>query len=253
MKKQTQIYLALTLLGVILIGLGCGISVFEISDYKVADYNTDIVDADLPPLEMETQILEAPLTGNGQFKLDTEYWYYHNSGIANDSFDIQYDNTLTDKVCIEVSYPKGLYDFYLDHPTAEQNNYYILTAQQDDFSAFRLLLQTAKDGYIISDLPSVKLKLTMSEAQAKNFKLNEERDKAEAIEQAQRQQDDINDLNFQMEQQQEEYQQQITDLQEQYQTELTTIQEEYNTRLQQKDEQINQLQQQLDDVRNSLN
>lgn len=34
MKKSTQIYLALTLIGVILIGLGCGISIFEISNYK---------------------------------------------------------------------------------------------------------------------------------------------------------------------------------------------------------------------------
>lgn len=247
MKKQTQIYLALTLLGVILIGLGCGISVFEISNYKMADYNTDTITADLPPLEMETQTLEASLTGNEQFKLDVHNWWMLNG------HELQYDNSLKDKVLVQISYPKNLYHFYLNHPTTSNVNYYTLSAQSDDLAMFRLLLKTAKDGYIISDMPPIKLTLIMSEAQAKNFKLNEEQEKSEAAEQAEYEQDAINDLNNQIEQQSNDYQQQITDLQEQYQTDLNTIREEYEDQLLQKDEEINQLQQQLDDVRNSLN
>ncbi len=71
MKKSSQIYLALTLIGVILIGLGCGISIFEISNYKTADYRTNFSDAALPMVEMTTETLEAPLSGSGQFKLIT--------------------------------------------------------------------------------------------------------------------------------------------------------------------------------------
>ena len=246
MKKQTQIYLALTLLGVILIGLGCGISIFEISTYQIANYNTDATASDLPPLEKETQLLEASLTGDAQFKLDTNHWLLQ-------SYDIQYDNTLTDKVLIQLDYPKGLYHAYLEHPTSQDGNYYFLSVRSDDFATFRLLLQTAKEGYILNDMPPIKMTLTMSETQAKNFKLNEEQDKAELAEQTQEEQSEVNYLNDQLEEQSEVYQQQIDSMQEQYQTELDTMQQEYDTQLQQKEEQIEQLQQQLDDIRNSLN
>ena len=258
MKKQTQIYLALTLIAVILIGLGCGISVFEISNYKMADYNTDTIAADLPPLELETQTLEAPLTGNEQFKLDIHTWWMLNG------HELQYDNSLKDKVLVQISYPKNLYHFYLDHPTTANVNYYTLSAQSDDLAMFRLLLQTAKNGYIISDMPPIKLTLIMSEAQAKNFKLNEEQLKAEAAEQADYEQSELDNLHNQMQQQQEQYQSelttvqeqyqnQLTDLQEQYDSQVTVMQEDYEAQLEQKDEQINQLQQQLNDIRNSLN
>lgn len=251
MKKQTQIYLALTLIAVILIGLGCGISVFEISNYKMADYNTDTIAADLPPLELETQTLEAPLTGNEQFKLDVHNWWMLNG------HELQYDNSLKDKVLVQISYPKNLYHFYLNHPTTANVNYYTLSAQSDDLAMFRLLLQTAKNGYIISDMPPIKLTLIMSEAQAKNFKLNEEQLKAEAAEQADYEQDRLSNMQEQYENQlstvQEQYENQKTALQEQYDSQITAMQENYEAQLEQKDEQINQLQQQLDDIRNSLN
>ena len=171
--------------------------------------------------------------------------------------ELQYDNSLKDKVLVQISYPKNLYHFYLDHPTTANVNYYTLSAQSDDLAMFRLLLQTAKNGYIISDMPPIKLTLIMSEAQAKNFKLNEEQLKAEAAEQSEYEQDRLSNMQEQYENQlstvQEQYENQKTDLQEQYNSQITAMQENYEAQLEQKDEQINQLQQQLDDIRNSLN
>ena len=160
--------------------------------------------------------------------------------------EVQYDNSLKDKVLVQISYPKNLYHFYLDHPTTANVNYYTLSAQSDDLAMFRLLLQTAKNGYIISDMPPIKLTLIMSEAQAKNFKLNEEQLKAEAAEQADYEQDRLSNM-------QEQYENQLSTVQEQYDSQITAMQENYEAQLEQKDEQINQLQQQLDDIRNSLN
>lgn len=251
MKKQNKLYLSLILLGVILIGLGCGVSVFELSGYKMIHYDTDSIAAELPPLELESQSLEAPLTDSTQFKLDANEW------LLRSGFDIQYDNTLQDKVLLQLEYPKELYHIELLHPTDEHSNYYVLNTRTDEFAAFRLALAACKDGYIIDDMPGIKLTLVMNEAQAKNFKLNEEQEKADAAEEATYEQGVIESV-------QEEYELRITEIQEQYQSDLTNQQENYDAQLeetqanyeealQQKNEEIAQLQQQLDDVRNSLN
>lgn len=248
MKKSTQIYLALTLIGVILIGLGCGISIFEISNYKTADYRTDLTDVSLPLLEMTTETLEAPLNGDGQFKLDYYPWY-------DSDYAVQIDNSLQDKVLVQITGPKNLYSYHLNPITAEGSNYYQLYLESRGLESFQLVLKAAKEGYIINNLPSIKVTLLMNEAQAKNFKLNEERNRASEM---------ASDYEERMQAVEEQYQEQLAALEEQqqtqweeqqqsYETQLNELQQQYEEQLMQKDEQIELLQQQLEAVRASLN
>ena len=168
MRKAMRIYLILTLVGVILVGLGCGISVFEMSTYQTADYSAADADASLPAIEMSTKTLEAPLSGNSQFKLDYYRW--------NDSkYEVEIDNSLQDKVLIQVTGPKDLYNYYLNQ---EGTNYYNLYFESRPFESFHFFLKTAKEGYFVSNPPPIQVTLRMNEAQAKNFKLNEERELA---------------------------------------------------------------------------
>lgn len=257
-KKTFSLYVILTILGVVCIGLGCGISVFELSEYKIADYRSISTDASQPQLKNEVITLEAPLSGSEPFKLDATHW--NMSG-----FNIQYDNTLTDKVIIEVTVPENVYNISLYQQDNMKQNYYYLECDPDEFGLMRLSLDLAKQGYILNNYPRAQVTLFMSETQAKNFKLNEMRDTIDALQQShyeevQAQQEqhhsEMHTLNEQNEQQiqtmQEQFDEQMQSLNEQHEEQLATIREQYEIQLQQKDEQIENLNQQLDEVRNSL-
>ena len=83
-KKTFSLYVILSILGIVCIGLGCGIAVFELSEYKTADYRSVSSDDSLPQLKSEVITLEAPLTGSEPFKLDATHW-------NTKGYDIQYD------------------------------------------------------------------------------------------------------------------------------------------------------------------
>lgn len=246
MKKPTQIYLAIVIIGIILIGMGSGISVFEISNYKTADYTATNLDPNLPPLETNVETLEVTLQGKDPFQLNTYGWIY------DTNYDVEVDNTLQDKVLIEVTQPKDLYHLYLSQ---DEKNMYTLYGESQDLNMFRLMLQSAKEGYLISNLPDLHIKLIMNEAQAQKFTLNEERNRTEAI------RDDYRD---EMDSMRDDYQNQISEIQDQHQSEMDSLRESYENQLEDlrlnyeeqitdRQEQIEQLQQQLEDIRSSLN
>ena len=256
MKKRTTMYLSLTVAGMILIGLGCGISVFELSNYKTADYYYVSSDT-LPAIEMTTTTLEAPLAGSEPFQLDAMDWNF------TGGYDVQYDNNLTDKVIIEVTAPKELYQIALEH--LDGNSYY-LACELRELEALRLTLQVAKEQYLIERLPKVHCPIYMSEAQASQFRLNGMRNRIDSLEetyqmqiedtqqqyhqQLETQQQDYEDR---LTQQQETHDQQVQQMEQQHQEQIQQMEQQYQEQLQQKDEQIEQLQQQLDNVRSSLN
>ncbi len=257
-KKSFSMYVLLSLLGVICIGLGCGISVFELSEYKIADYRTVSADASIPQLKSEVITLEAPLSGSEPFKLDATHW--NMSG-----FDIQYDNTLTDKVIIEVTAPEDIYNVALYRQDMQQDNYYYLECTADEFTLMRFSLELAKQGYIPNNYPPAEVKLIMSEAQAKDFKLNEMQDTIRSMEYAhyaevqayqEQHNKEITDLTEQNEEHiqnlRNQHEEQITTMNEQHEEQLETIRQQYEDQLMQKNEEIENLQQQLNDVRNSL-
>lgn len=68
---------------------------------------------------------------------------------------------------IQLDYPKGCIMLIWSILPARDGNYYFLSVRSDDFAPFRLLLQTAKEGYILNDMPPIQMTLIMSEAQAK--------------------------------------------------------------------------------------
>ena len=257
-KKTYRLYFILTILGIVCIGLGCGIAVFELSEYKTADYRSVSSDTSIPQLKSEVITLEAPLTGSEPFKLDATHW-------NTKGYDIQYDNSLTDKVMIEVTAPEDIYNISLHKPDMQMNNYYYLECTANEFSLMRLSLTLAKQGYIPYNYPPAEVKLIMSEAQAKNFKLNEMRDTIRAMEdthyaevQAYQEQHNkqITELTEQNEQHiqnlQNQYDEQIAMMNEQHEEQLETIRQQYEDQLIQKDEEIENLNQQLNNVRNSL-
>ncbi|MBQ3508611.1 MAG: hypothetical protein IJA90_01135 [Peptococcaceae bacterium] len=198
-KKTYRLYFILTILGIVCIGLGCGIAVFELSEYKTADYRSVLSDASLPQLKSEVITLEAPLSGSEPFKLDATHW-------NTKGYDIQYDNSLTDKVMIEVTAPEDIYNISLHRPDMQMNNYYYLECTSNEFSLMRLSLELAKQGYIPENYPPARLKLIMSEAQAKNFQLNEMRDIIQSME---------NTHYAEVQAYQEQHNKQITELTEQ--------------------------------------
>ena len=246
-KKTFSIYVLLTILGVVCIGLGCGISTFELSNYKIADYSSISATASQPQLKSEVITLEAPLSSSEPFQLDATHWNAR-------GFDIQYDNTLTDKVLIEVTAPEDIYSISLHQADMTQKNYYYLECDPDEFALMRLALNLAKQGYIANNYPPAEVKLIMSEAQAKNFKLNEMQSKIDALEQH---------YYSEIETQQEQYNHQLSDvhtqfneqiamMNEQHEEELASIRQQYEDQLMQKNEEIENLHQQLNEVRNSL-
>ena len=246
-KKTFSIYVLLTILGVVCIGLGCAISTFELSNYKIAYYSSISADASQPQLKSEVVTLEAPLSGSEPFQLDAPHWNAR-------GFDIQYDNTLTDKVLIEVSAPEDIYSIALHQADMAQKNYYHLECDPDEFALMRLALNLAKQGYIANNYPPAEVKLIMSEAQAKNFKLNEMQSKIDALEQH---------YYSEIETQQEQYNHQLSDvhtqfneqiamMNEQHEEELASIRQQYVDQLMQKNVEIENLHQQLNEVRNSL-
>ena len=257
-KKTYRLYFILTILGIVCIGLGCGIAVFELSEYKTADYRSVSSDASIPQLKSEVITLEAPLTGSEPFKLDATHW-------NTKGYDIQYDNSLTDKVMIEVTAPEDIYNISLHKPDMQMNNYYYLECTANEFSLMRLSLTLAKQGYIPYNYPPAEVKLIMSEAQAKNFKLNEMQDTIRAMEdthyaevQAYQEQHNkqITELTEQNEQHiqnlQNQYDEQIAMMNEQHEEQLEAIRQQYEDQLMQKNEEIENLNQQLNNVRNSL-
>lgn len=256
MRKAMRIYLILTLVGVILVGLGCGISVFEMSTYQTADYSAADADTSLPAIEMSTKTLEAPLSGSSQFKLDYYRW--------NDSkYEVEIDNSLQDKVLIQVSGPKDLYNYYLNQ---EGTNYYNLYFESRPFESFHFFLKTAKEGYFVSNPPPIQVTLRMNEAQAKNFKLNEERDRVneistdyqERISSIEEQyQETLTSLEEEQQVQQQElqdsYEAQLDELRQQYEEALAQKDAELENQQQQYEEKITSLQQQIETIRDSLN
>ncbi len=245
-KKTFRIYVILTILGIVSIGLGCGISVFELSNYKTINYHSNQLDADVSQIEMHTVELEAVLQDSDKpFYLDATDWYF------DGGYDIQYDNDLNDRVLIQVTAPADLYNVSLN---AGGTNEFFLDCEPDEFQMIRSALALAKEGYLPQNYPLAKVKLTMSEEQAKNFQLNEMRDKRVAMEQSHQEelnliqnnyQQQINDLN-------QQYSSQIDDMQVQHQEQIDTLQEQYEQQLNQKDEQIQNLQNQLNEARGAL-
>lgn len=257
-KKTFSMYVLLSILGVVCIGLGCGISVFELSEYKVADYRAVSPNDSLPQLKSEVITLEAPLSGNEPFKLDASSWYMN-------GYDIQYDNSLTDKVIIEVTAPEDFYSISLQKADMQQENYYYLDVTIDEFSLMRFALGLAKQGYIPENCPPAEVKLIMSETNAKNFKLNQQRDEVNALEQSyqdelQTQQEhyneQLNEVHTQYDEQlqmtQEQHAEQIQNLNQQHEEQLQAVREQYEEQLMLKEDEIHNLQQQLNDVRSSL-
>ena len=257
-KKTFSMYVLLSILGVVCIGLGCGISVFELSEYKVADYRAVSPNDSLPQLKSEVITLEAPLSGNEPFKLDASSWYMN-------GYDIQYDNSLTDKVMIEVTAPEDIYHVALHRQNMQIDNYYYLECTANEFSLMRLSLALAKQGYIPYNYPPAEVKLIMSEAQAKNFKLNEMQDTIRAMEdthyaevQAYQEQHNkqLSKVHAQYDEQiqaiQTQHNEQIAAMNEQHEEQLETIRQQYEDQLMQKNEEIENLNQQLNNVRNSL-
>lgn len=242
-------YLVLTILGIICIGLGAGIAVFEVSEYKMANYQANPADPALPQLEMKTTTLEAYDETGAPIKLDATDW-------CLESYEIQYDNSLNDKIIIEVTAPNDLYAVEL---IKQGPNYYMLHCMPDDFRSLRFSLNLAKDGYILGNYPLATMTLTMSEAQAKQFQLNEERFKASEDDTRQELQDlqqqyeeqtrDLEDTNIQQVQTMEqEYEAHLEELQNNFETER----QQYEEQLEEKEQEIVALQQQLDNIRNSL-
>ena len=270
-KSSATLYIWLTVIGVVLIGAGCGISVFELSEYKTANYRALPLDPALPQVEMQTTTLEASYEKGEQFKLDIDQWNIT-------GYDIQYDNSLKDKVIIEVTAPKELYNVYL---TTDTENHYYLHCEEDIFGVFRYTLDLAKDSFIPEYLPPVTLKLTMSEAQAKNFKLNEELYKAQEAANDYREELNIarteyneqlnqarteyteqlnqtrNEYNEQLNNQRNEYTAQIEQMQEEYNNKIQEMQTQHDTRMEETrkeyERRIAELEMQLNDARNALN
>ncbi len=256
-KKTFRIYVILTILGMICIGLGCGIAIFEMSNYQVADYHTSQPDPNLPQLKTSTIKLEAKLDSpNEPFFLDATDWYF------DGGYDIQYDNNLKDKVLIDVTAPEELYLVTLEKV---DSNYYYLHCKPDEFQMIRSTLALAKEGYIPENYPLAKVTLTMSEAQAKNFELNHLRNEREALEQNHQEeiyavqndyQQQISDLHEDHQQQMndlnQQHSEQIQDLQEEHQNQIESLQQEHQDQLEQKDEQIENLQNQLNEARSAL-
>jgi vacuolar-type H+-ATPase subunit I/STV1 len=238
MKNLTKIYITLALLGAILIGLGCGISIFEISTFKTADYHNDAIASSLPPLEYTTQTLEVTLTGDTPFQLDN-YW--------DVTFTIQVDDTLQDKVLLQIESAGGCTDFYLDQ---RDTNYYVLSFLSNDLEKFRLALQLAKEGYILQDLPPAKVTILMNQKQADQFQLNERSNQTQTIETSyQESLDEMEDvyqerINALEEQKQDE----LDAKQTEYDSQLEQMQQDYDAQLQAKDDEIADLQQQLEEA-----
>lgn len=271
LKTSASLYIWLTIIAIVLIGAGCGISIFELSEYKTANYRALPLDPALPQLELQTTTLEATYEKDAQFKLDTSQW-----NITD--YNIQYDNTLKDKVIIEVTAPKELYNVYL---TTYTENHYYLHCEEDIFGAFRYTLDLAKDNFVPEYLPPVTITLTMNEAQAKNFKLNEEYYKSQEAANDYREElniarteynEQLNQLHTeyteQLNSQRTEYTEQLSLIQEEHTAQINSLQQEHTQQIedlrQQYDGQLEEnrihyenriaeLEQQLDNVRNSLN
>lgn len=247
-KKITSIYLILTFLGMLLIGLGTGISVFELSTYQGADYYNHPDDPSLPDLHYTTITFEAKLAGGAPFKLDTADWNFQNG------YDIQYNNALMDKVLIKLTAPKDFYDIYLHSVGEQSNNHYCLECDSSTFQELQFMLQLIKEGYIPESKPAVTCTLIMSEEQAKQFQLNEERNRANQLKESMQEEIRAIEQNYEntLAEVQQEYSQQTDILIQQHAEELEQLQQQYDNQLELKDEELAALQEQLESIRNSL-
>ena len=229
MKKSTRIYFSLIAVSLVLIGLGCGIAVFEFSNYKTADYRYGESNA-LPPLEWSQQDVTLPLQKDAPVILEL---------YAAGDIQYDYDETLKDRIELHIENVAGVPDCYFNSIT-DAVPHYSLDCSWNDFSELKQFLRLAKEGYILQSLPPVSVTIRMNPADADRIQVNPPFD---ASIQGSDAEEDLR--NF--------YEEQLQEQQETHEYELEELHRVYDEQLAQKDEEIQSLTTELEDLQEQLN
>lgn len=243
MKKSTRVCLSLIAISLVLIGLGCGIAVFEFSNYKIADYRTEQLDS-LPPLEWTQQDFIIPLQKDAPVVLEL---------YAAENICYDYDETIKDQLTVHIENVTGVPDCSLNSIT-DANGHYSLNCSWKDFSELKQFLRLAKEGYVLQSLPPVSVIIRMNPADADRIQVNPPFDTAVSGDNTEE------DLQiFYEEQLQAQQEQHMAELEER-DVQLGEMQQLYEEQLAQKEEAIQELtlelenlQAQLDRIRASVN
>lgn len=214
MKK----WLSMMLIGVLLLGIGSGVAIVEMSHYTFGDYTSK---------ETFTAVTVVDLSAGYPV-------VFENNGYA---YEVVIDSTLGDQARIE--YPT--YNFLTINLYNSGENHLYLSTNSNSFGIFGIILDELKEGRVFSfSSTDVKVKLYLNETYAKSLSRYSDRDHQEQSEEYQQQ----------MDQQSEEYQQQINQQAEEYQQQIDEQAEQYQQQIDALQQELEQLQQKLDELNN---
>lgn len=235
MKKATRFYLIAIAISLVLIGLGCGISVFEFSTYKAADYHTDSANA-LPPLAWNTQDVTIPLQEDQPLILEL---------YAAEDIQYDYDDSMNGQVVLHIENVEDVPECSLNKVSDNVPHYY-LDCYWNDFSEFKLFMQLAKEGYILNALPGVHITIHLNPADKDRIQVNPPFDAS--VEKSDMEEDLRTSFEEQLQEQQEQHMAEL----EEKDMQIAEVQQLYEEQLAQKDEEIQSLTMELDELKAQL-
>lgn len=253
--------LSMLLIGVILIGVGTGVSIFEFSSYRLEQQPTGKM------FTPTTTVLTHALPNTEGPIYFANFHYHYNQYQAT----IAIDDSLQNEVRVEVTGPSQIYKYALSN--YNQNSLYFYY-EIDPFKGIAAFLEAAKDKVFFNfdSAPTISLVIYANEADSKRLVIGEdpaiaqERNTLDEMEENYRTELDnlrstyesslaemqanfesqLDNRSAQQDELQTNYESQISELRENYEEQLRQQKENYEEQIQQQkenyEEQIQQLQ-----------
>lgn len=158
-------YLIATIIGCLLIGIGCGITAIEFTQFTTQDFTNDTPATNLSGLDWSEETLMLPIHLSDSHKTIN----IHSSDLLP---EILIDDQLDNQVKINIALPANLYQntqyYYFD----EENNTFQLYWDTNPFAMSKFFLDHLKGDTVVTP-PQPQLTISLPQQAVENFLYND--------------------------------------------------------------------------------